>query len=190
MYFDILPGVTSKLEAAQSTSAVKLTWKAVPGATGYRVFLYNTKTKKYTRLADTKVLTYTVGKLQTGTNYLFAVRAYTIIGKDVIWSDSFKTVLTCTKPGTPTLAVAAGSKKAVLKWTKQGGCNGYEIYMAASKSGAFKKIATIKDKATISYTKTGLVPGRTYYFKVRAYKTSGTTNLFGAFSAVKAVKVK
>ncbi|MCI6771118.1 MAG: fibronectin type III domain-containing protein [Oscillospiraceae bacterium] len=190
LYFDILPGVTSKLDATGSTSAVKLTWKAVPGATGYRVFLYNTKTKKYTKLADTKALTYTAGKLQTGTNYLFAVRAYTIIGKDVIWADSFKTVLTCTKPGTPTLIAAAGAKKAALKWNKQTGATGYVVYMATSKTGKYSRVAVLKGNSAVSYTKTGLTTGRTYYFKVAAYKTVGGKNIYGGFSSVKAVKVK
>ncbi|MGN1442379.1 MAG: hypothetical protein ACI4XE_00915, partial [Acutalibacteraceae bacterium] len=42
LYFTILPGVTSKIATATNSSAIKIAWKAVPGATGYRVYLYNT----------------------------------------------------------------------------------------------------------------------------------------------------
>lgn len=190
LYFDILPGVTSKLDAAQSTSAVTLTWKAVAGATGYRVYLFDAKTKKYSKLANTKAVSYTVGKLQAGTNYQFAVRAYTIVGKDVIWSDGYRTVVTATKPGTPSLTVTSGAKKALLKWTKQTGATGYVVYMSASKNGTYSKVAVVKGSLVVSYVKTGLTTGKTCYFKVAAYKTAGGKNIYGGFSAVKAVKIK
>ena len=187
MQFYIVPAAVKKIVTAQSNSAIAVKWSAVAGGVRYKVFLY--KGSELVASKTTAETGYKFENVLSGTTYKVVVRAYKTVDGKNYWSPE-STVKAVTKPGTPTLAVAAGSKKAVLKWTKQGGCNGYEIYMAASKSGAFKKIATIKDKATISYTKTGLVPGRTYYFKVRAYKTSGTTNLFGAFSAVKAVKVK
>ncbi|MCI6770938.1 MAG: fibronectin type III domain-containing protein [Oscillospiraceae bacterium] len=88
------------------------------------------------------------------------------------------------------MSAAAGTKKAILKWNKQTGATGYVVYMATSKTGKYSKIATLKGNSAVSYTKTGLTKGRTYYFKVAAYKTVGSSNLYGSFSAVKAVKVK
>ena len=38
--------------------------------------------------------------------------------------------------------------------------------------------------------KTGLTKGKTYYFKVAAYKTIDGTNIYGAYSAVKSGKIK
>ena len=93
-------------------------------------------------------------------------------------------------PAAPTLSVTAGAKKATLKWNKQTGATGYIVYMATSKSGKFSKIATLKGNSKISYTKTGLTKGKTYYFKVCAYTTAGGKNINGTFSAVKSVKVK
>ena len=62
--------------------------------------------------------------------------------------------------------------------------------MATSKNGKYTKIATLKGNTKVSYTKTGLTKGRYYYFKVIAYKTVGSTNLYGAYSSVRYVKVK
>ena len=190
LYFTILPGVTSKIATATNSSAIKIAWKAVPGATGYRVFQYDTKTKKYVTLKTTTGTSYTVTKLKSGTSYKFAVRAYTIVNGKVYWAAGYKTITATTNPGTPTLKAVAGTRKATLSWNKQNGATGYLLYMATSKNGKYTKIATLKGNTKVSYTKTGLTKGRYYYFKVIAYKTVGSTNLYGAYSSVRYVKVK
>lgn len=212
LYFTILPGVTSEIVTTTSASAVKLTWKAVPGATGYRVYVYNTSTKKYTALKTTTATSYTAAKLMSGTRYKFAVRAYTIVNGKVYWSAAYKTITATTNPGKPTLQVVPDKGKARLYCTEPH-ANGYEIYM---KSGnTYKKIATLKTQYkdngiqssgvstipvngvdvsfsanTKEYIKTGLTRGTTYSFKARAYKIVDGKVVYGDFSSVKSVKVK
>ena len=190
LYFDIIPGITSKITAASSTSAIKLSWKAVPGATGYSVYYYSNSAKSYKKLKDVTSTTYTVSGLKSGTDYKFAVKAYAKVGSTVYQSSGYKTFTYTTKPGTPTLTATAGTKKAALKWNKQTGADGYVLYTATSKSGTYTKIATLKGNGSVSYTKTGLTKGKTYYFKVAAYSSVSSTNVYGAYSAVKSVKIK
>lgn len=189
LYFNIVPGVTGKIVAKQTTNAIKLTWYKVPGATGYRVFLYNTKTKKYVTAATTTNNTVTLTKLKPGTDYIYAVRAYTIVNNTVFWSAGFKTIATATKPATPTLKVTAGTKKATLSWNKQVGADGYVIYMSTSKNGKYTKIATVKGNVN-SFTKTGLTKGKYYYFRVAAYSVAGGNTIYGGFSSIKSAKIK
>ena len=120
---------------------------------------------------------------------MFRVRAYKNVNGKKYYS-TWKTLTTATLPGTPTLSVTAGTKKATLKWNKQTGATGYIVYMATSKNGIYKKVATVKGNSKISYTKTGLTKGTTYYFKVAAYETVGGKTIYSSYSAVKAVKVK
>ena len=101
-----------------------------------------------------------------------------------------KTLYFTIAPATPTLTVTAGAKKAALKWNKQVGATGYVVYMATSKTGKYSRIAVLKGNSAVSYTKTGLTTGKTYYFKVAAYTTSGGSNIYSSFSAVKGIKVK
>ncbi|MGN1442382.1 MAG: fibronectin type III domain-containing protein, partial [Acutalibacteraceae bacterium] len=188
LYYSILPGVTSKIATAASSSAIKIAWKAVPGATGYRVYLYNTSTKKYTALKTTTATSYTATNLKSGTSYKFAVKAYTTVNGKVYWSSEYQTVTATTNPGTPTLKVTAGNKKATLSWTKQTGASGYEIYY---KSGnTYKKLAAVQGGSTLKYTRTGLKTGSTYTFKVRAYSVVAGKTIYGSFSSAKSVKVK
>ena len=45
--------------------------------------------------------------------------------------------------------------------------------------------------STTSYSKTGLVKGKKYYFKMRAYTKTGTgTKVYSGYSKIKAVTVK
>lgn len=183
-------GVTPKVEvAARTDTAIKLSWKPVIGATGYRVYVYNTKTKRYTKINDINTTSYTIQGLKPGTSHKFAVKAFCNAEGKVSWSSRYRTVTVSTKPGTPTLKVTAGTKKAVLSWNKQTGASGYVIYMSTSANGKYTKIATVKN-TTGSLTKAGLTTGKTYYFKVAAYKTVEGKNVYGSFSAVRSAKVK
>lgn len=79
--------------------------------------------------------------------------------------------------------------KAVVKWDKLS-VTGYELYMATTKAGTYNKIKTVTKNTVLSFTKTGLKSGKTYYFKVRAYKTVNNEKIYGAFSNVKSLRIK
>ena len=68
-----------------------------------------------------------------------------------------------------------------FKWDSCVGVTGYEVYRATSKNGTYTKVATV---STASYKNTGLKSGTTYYYKVRAYKSVGTTKIYGNYSAI------
>ena len=85
-------------------------------------------------------------------------------------------------------AKKAKSGAAKITWSKSTGANGYEVYMAASAKGKFTKAGTISKSATVSFTKSGLKSGKTYFFKVRAYTTVGGKKVYSDYT--KTVKVK
>ena len=68
------PQVTSLTVAEKTTSSVTIEWKTKGKVTGYRIYSYNTKTKKYTRLRAQKSASYTYKKLTPGASYVLAVR--------------------------------------------------------------------------------------------------------------------
>lgn len=82
------------------------------------------------------------------------------------------------------------AKTITVKWKKDVGANGYEIYMSTSKTKGYSKIKTITKNSTISYTATKLKTGQTYYFKVKAYKTVNNGKVYGSYSDIKSVKSK
>lgn len=78
-------------------------------------------------------------------------------------------------------------KKIIVKWKKVSGADGYQV--AYSTSSKFKK-AKKKTIAKTSVTIKGLKKGKTYYVKLRAYKSAGAGKKFGKYSGVKRIKIK
>ena len=96
-----------------------------------------------------------------------------------------------TKLQTPTItSLTSPSKgKALIKWTNIDSETGYQVYYSTSKSGEYKKLTTTKANK-VNFTKSGLTKGKTYYFKVRAYKKTSTATVFGEFSKIHSAKIK
>ena len=180
------PANISKASFTSGTTAVKMNWSKVSGATGYRVYKYNTSTKKWQTVANTKNTSYTFSKLKAGTTYKFTVRAYKTLNGTTYLSPSYTTFTSSTNPATVSFTLTPGSKKAVAKWSKVTGATGYKVYYKTSAKG---KWIGLKTTTGTSYTKTGLTKGKTYYFTVKAYRTVNGKTYNGAF-VTKSVKVK
>lgn len=84
----------------------------------------------------------------------------------------------------------AKTKKVVVKWKKVSGATGYKVYMKTGKKGKYKLVKTLKKNSKVSYTTAKLKSKKTYYFKVRAYKTASGKTVNGKYSKVKKVTVK
>ncbi|MBO6141713.1 MAG: fibronectin type III domain-containing protein [Ruminococcus sp.] len=70
-----LANVTGLKSSAVNNSSVTLSWKKTAGATGYKVYLVNLTSGKYTLKANVKTNSAKVSGLAVGTKYKFAVRA-------------------------------------------------------------------------------------------------------------------
>ena len=86
----------------------------------------------------------------------------------------------------PTVKVTSRSATTVkLSITKVKNATGYKIYRATSKDSDYKYVG--KTTAT-SYTDKNLQSTKSYYYKVRAYKTSDRLNTYSKYSNVVSVK--
>ncbi len=77
----------------------------------------------------------------------------------------------------------ASSTSIKIGWSRVTGASGYQIYQATSSKGTYKLVKTIA-AGKYSYVNEKLTPGKTYYYKVRAYKTSGKSKVYGSYSKV------
>lgn len=94
------------------------------------------------------------------------------------------------KPGTVSIKSAKNSKKsaAVLTWKKVNGASGYQIQYALDRKFAKSRKTKTIVKARCTLKK--LKKKETYFFRIRAYKKTGSKNVYGAWSKVKKVKIK
>lgn len=190
--FKIRAGVTSSLTTKSYLNAVKLTWKKVEGATGYRVYVYNTKTKKYEKYADTKRTAINVKKRKTGTEYKFRVKAYTVVGEKIYYAYKYKSISAVTKPAKVTLGTLSSSERGevTLSWKKVSRADGYRIIYADNSKFKSSEKLTVSSGKTVKRTVKNLKSGKKYYFKVRAYKTLDGKKVYGPYSSVKNITVK
>lgn len=120
-----------------------------------------------------------------GTTYISAVSAD---GKIIATCTVNVSKPVVTKPAKVKIKSAKKKgKKVTLKWKKISDAAGYVVYMKTN-SGKFKAVKTVKKakkvKAVISLKK-----GNKYSFKIRAYKLDEETNVYGAYSKIKKVKM-
>ena len=68
-----------------------------------------------------------------------------------------------------------------LQWTAAKKVSGYQVYTAGSKSGKYTLLATT---SATKCTHSNLKGGKTYYYKVRAYKTVKKKKQYSGYTAV------
>lgn len=186
-----------------SGNSVFVAWNGYDDAESYLVLRRKTGESKFTQVASTKELSYTDTDVSQSGTYYYSVQAVSTKWGGAVKSSYDKNIsvnikdtaptptpAAVTKPKTPTVTVTAGKKKAVVKWKKISNASGYVVYRATSKSGKYTAVSTIKKGSTVSYTNKKLTSKKTYYYKVRAYRTVNGKKVYSSYSKVKSVKVK
>lgn len=167
-----------------------------PGKGEVKIESYNPENKSYTSIVPecpytTKDYTFagweTGGKLyQPGEKFVASRNDYRHVYFQAQWKPNFK------KP--QLVANKAGKNKIKLKWNRMIGGKGYRIYRATKKNGKYKLVGTVKDKWKTAWTDKNIEPGKTYYYRVAAYKKSKNKTIqkksAWAMASTKAAKVK
>ncbi|MBS7009029.1 beta-L-arabinofuranosidase domain-containing protein [Anaerostipes sp.] len=176
--------------SANTTSSLKLSWNKVSGASGYEVYKYDSKTKKYVKKADVKGTSAAVTKLSAASPYSFRVRAYSIADGTKYFGSYSSTFNTASAPSKAAgLKVKKASKTKIrVSWKKTKGASGYAVYMKTG-NGKYKRVKTVTKGSTVKYIKTKLKKGKKYTFKIRAYKKADK-NIYGSYSSSKSLKLK
>ena len=187
--FDIELGkVTSFKARSTSYSTIKLTWKRVPGASGYVIYRSLSDADDYKKLKTINsgsTTSYSNTKLPLGESYRYKICAYREIDGQKEYGALSKSILKKVRPATPAISSVKRAAYDSLKisWKKISGADGYRVYRSTSANGEYKKIKTLKGGSKLSYTDDGLKCGKKYYYKVRAYRTSKLKKTFSWASA-------
>ncbi len=157
------PVITSLKNTADST---EIKWKEIKGASGYDIFRKapGGKWKKFTTVKG-DVFKYIDTTAKENLKYGYAVRAEINGVKSGFFTDKYIVRL---------LPVNLSSTKNTtqgvqLKWKKADNADGYRIYRSVDSSATKKKIATVKDKNTLSYTDKAAESGVKYIYYLVQY---------------------
>ena len=101
-------------------------------------------------------------------------------------SENYKpltSVYTLKKVTVPTVSKTS-SGYIKVKWKGISGETGYQIYRATSKNGKYTKVKSVTmSSSSYPYARIKTTKNKTYYYKVRAYKSlGGGKYVYGPFS--------
>jgi uncharacterized protein YjdB len=167
---------------------IKVSWSAVSGASGYRIYRADSKNGSFKLIKETTALSYTNKGLTTGKAYYYKVRAYRKQGSKKIYGSYTKIISGVPLPGTPTNVKLVKPKSGTINftWNKVSGASGYEVYRTSSTKQPFK---LTKNTTSLHFINYGLTKGKTYYYKVRTYKVVGNKKYYSKFSTTFKIKM-
>ena len=179
-----LAKVTGVKLGGRAADALRVNWTKNANASGYIVEMY--KGGKWVRVAkitNNSTTTFRKAGLKAGTVYKFRVKAYKMSGKTAVYGAYSATVAARTNPSVMTGAKLSGRAADALRinWTKNTSADGYIVEMY--QGNKWVRVAKITNNSTTTFRKAGLKASSVYKFRVRAYKMSGKTALYGNYSA-------
>ena len=179
-----LAKVSNAKLTSRATDALRINWTKNANADGYIVEMYqNGNWARVAKITNNSTTTFRKAGLKAGTAYKFRVKAYKMNGSVALYSDYSATVAARTNPSVIKAAKLTGRAADALRinWTKNASADGYIVEMY--QGNKWVRVAKITNNSTTTFRKAGLKASTVYKFRVRAYKMSGKTALYGNYSA-------
>lgn len=165
--------------------AVSLEWKKVSGAGGYQLYRKNASEQTYRLIAATAETSYVDETITAGETYYYRVQAVRQVNVQTIKAAfSAEKKISITLPQAELATCTAQDYRSInLTWKQVDGVTGYYIYRSVRENGTYRKIKTITANTTLTYTDTGVVPGKPFFYKIGTYQNDGQTVQKGELSA-------
>ncbi len=185
------PEAVSLKEAVSKTDSLTVSWTKSEGASGYQILYTEDKNfdeyKKVT-VSGGDTLKKTISSLSESTVYYVKIRPYITVDSEKIYGAFSDAAEEVTLPSAVSVSKTSSTDNSVtVKWKEAKGVSGYYLEYSSSKS--FSSAETVKVSAA-EYTVKNLTSCKTYYFRVRAFKTLKGENYCGDYSDIQSVTVK
>lgn len=168
------------VSAVYEDSHITVTWQTSDSVQGYNVYrkTVNGKWKCIKQIQGNKTGSYTDIQLETNTMYTYTVRAYVLLGDEVVLSDYNRQGITEValhgyQPFVPKLKeIRKNADGVTIKWQADPEVDSYMVYRKEN-GGKWDKIDTIDDPENAVYTDTNVQANTLYEYTVRSRKEWG-----------------
>lgn len=159
-------------------------WKKVKGASGYSVSYRKSGSDSWSSPVRTTKTSLVKKNLSSGTTYEFRVVPYYKADNIRYVSEKKDRVKVTTLKKVKLTSVKKQSKgKVKVRWDNIKGEKGYEISVSVNKNKTKIVSRFHSEKASSRIIK--VKPGKTYYYKVRAFSYAGDKKVYAPWSSVK-----
>ena len=186
-----------KISSLTNTSGgITIKWSKVSGASGYYVYR-KTGSGSYSNVktvtsGSTVSYSDTAVKSKNGTTYTYYVIPYYKNSSGTVTKGSYSNTKKMVRMTAVSLSSVknSSSKKMTVKWAKNSKATGYQIqYSTSSSFASGNKTVTVSGTSSSSKVISSLTKNKTYYVRVRSYKTVSGTKYYSAWSGKKSVKI-
>lgn len=186
------PGKVTGLKATTKDNTITLKWKKVSKAKGYYVYLVNRSTGAAKQVKKTSGTSCTLKKLTYNKAYSYKVCAFNSKKETGAFSEVVTKTPKLSRPATPRTFTysSLGNCSINLKWSGIGNASGYVIDSYNSETKTYEIIKKITPNTTKKITISKLTAGKTYKFRVRSYRKSGSVISYSSPSKVLTIKAK
>ena len=151
----------------------QLTWAAVDGAAKYEIYRSTQQSTGYSLLGTTTSTSYVNTGAAVGKTYYYKVRALNVDGAAGAYSSTVSGAAKAVAPAAPTVTMThSDSGKPKLTWSAVSGAASYRVYRSESRGTGYSLLGTT---TSTSYVNTGAAAGKTYYYRVKAVNSAGTS---------------
>lgn len=179
-----------KVKAVNASKGIVLSWKKCAGATGYKLYRKLSGKTKWTlvKTLSSSKTSYVDTNVVGGKTYVYTMTAVHNSITSTYDVSGTKLYRMSTRPMVSLVSKSKG--KMVAKWKVSSGVSGYQIQYSSKANFSTYKLIKIAGYKKNTKTITKLKSKKTYYVRVRSYRTIGGVTYYGGWGGYKKVKVK
>ncbi len=177
------PSTPSNVNATDGTytDKVRITWDSVANATSYKVYrCTNSSTDSCSSLGDASSSPHDDTSASPETTYYYRVKASNSSGTSGMsnYDTGYRDIAPPPPPSTPSNVNAtdgAYTDKVRITWDSVSGATSYKVYRCTDSST--NSCTYLTSDSSSPYNDTRANPGTTYYYRVKASNSSGTSGM-------------
>ncbi|MEY8392388.1 hypothetical protein D3Z36_11475 [Lachnospiraceae bacterium] len=185
---DLKASSTGNPREGASLGNIKISWDASGGAPSYNIYRSTSKNGTYQKIGTSSSSSYIDKTAAVNKTYYYKVEAKNSYAQCTSpLSKSIRGVIL----KAPTVKTSITKKKYIrLSWNKNTKASGYVIYRSTKKNSGYKEIARFKSGSKVSYIDKTVKNNKTYYYRIKAFKTLNNKNFYGVRSKKAKVNLK